>query len=121
MDIFQAMGQKMAWLAQRQKILAENVANADTPGYRPRDLADFSFSKAMQDAGSVAVTRPGHISPQGASAGPENFKVEDKGKAVILEDQMARVSETAVDYQLMTNLYRKHMNMLRTALGRGGQ
>jgi len=118
MDIFQAMSQKMAWLAQRQKVLSQNVANADTPNYRPQDLAETGFGNALKNVGRMAVTQPGHISPQG-SAGETAFKIVDKGKAVILEDQMTQVSETAVDYQLMTNLYRKHMNMLRTALGRG--
>ncbi len=121
MDVFKAMGQKMAWLAERQKVLAQNIANVDTPKYRPQDVeaADFR-SSVSSSAGRMAVTQPGHIQPSsGGSSG--TAKVVAKGKAVILEEQMAKVSETAMDYQLMTNLYRKHMGMLKTSLGRGGQ
>ncbi|HAU28941.1 MAG TPA: flagellar basal body rod protein FlgB [Rhodospirillaceae bacterium] len=120
MDVFRAMGQKMAWLAERQKILAQNVANSDTPNYRPQDLAAEDFHAALSSAGRMAATQPGHIQPSGGQ-GSVTVKVVEKGKAVLLEEQMAKVSETAVDYQLMTNLYRKHMSMLKTALGRGGQ
>src|ERR1700733_12215607 len=56
--------QKMAYLNQRQSVLAENVANVDTPGYKARDLAPLTFDGAMKQANiTMASTDPRHIIP----------------------------------------------------------
>ena len=69
--LFAQLKGKMAWLSQRQKVLAENIANADTPGYVPRDLKPVDFSReiaAVQRKLKVASTRQGHITPKVPSA-----------------------------------------------------
>jgi len=127
--VFGAITKRMYWLHQRQRLLAENIANANTPGYVPRDLKELDFNDVLKRSSTMkmASTNPSHIAPRNASdlAG---FKAKDvsktyekspDGNAVSLEEEMLKVTETRMDYELMTNLYRKHMGMIRTALGRG--
>ena len=45
LDIFQALVRRMQWLGQRQNVLAQNIANTDTPGYRPQDLKHGPFER----------------------------------------------------------------------------
>jgi flagellar basal-body rod protein FlgB len=124
--LFKAMTQHLAWLSQRQKVLAQNVANADTPNYRPSDLKPLSFAELVgKTAGplQLAATEAGHMagledrSPFAAEV-DRGGEVSPSGNAVHLEDEMLKVSGTANDYALTTNLYRQHIDMLRTVLGK---
>jgi flagellar basal-body rod protein FlgB len=128
--LFQLLSARLGWLGQRQATLSQNIANADTPDYRPRDLraADFArlvraFEHPAQHV-ALAQTAPGHRSggPQagiGLSAhhAPTAYETAPDGNAVILEEQMAKATETALDFQLTSNLYRKYLGMIRIALG----
>lgn len=130
--LFQAMGGKMNYLSTRQGVIAQNVANADTPNYRPRDLKPVDFGAVLKDvSGSKQVrmekTAAGHIGP-GGMLGREDirksrmtYEVAPAGNAVILEEQMVKASQTTGEYNLITNLMRKNVSMIRTALGRAGQ
>lgn len=125
--LFRLMTEKMAWHNQRQEILARNVANADTPGYRPRDLVAFDFKRELRDQGGIdlAGTRAGHISVTRDGAGfrddkARSWETAPAGNAVVLEEQMLMVGRNAVDYQTLLNIYRKQVGMLRTAIGRAG-
>jgi len=128
LPLFAAMSRRMSWLGQRQEVLAQSVANADTPGYRAQDLKEPSFGDLIRNAPGarlqMAATSSGHLG--GAKPGPSKpEKVADaekliSGNAVSLEDEMMKVAKTAMDFQLTTNLYRKHVAMIKTALGRGG-
>ena len=118
---------RMHWHQARQKLLAENVSNADTPRFRPRDLAAPSFGPggAPASAGvAVARTRPMHLSLAGARPGEEprdgvRFETRPSGNAVNLEDEMLKVSQNQSDYQLAASLYQKSMQMLKIAVGKG--
>ncbi|WP_291298415.1 flagellar basal body rod protein FlgB [Elioraea sp.] len=117
--------QRLGWLAQRQQVLAQNIANADTPGYAARDLP--AFAKVMaRTTGNVAMvqTSARHITPAaGAQAiRPEREAAErtQDGNAVRMDDQVARVAETEMHHELATGLYRKYLGLFRIALGRGG-
>ena len=128
--LFQLLSARLGWLGQRQATLSQNIANADTPDYRPRDLraADFerlvrAFEQPAQRV-MLAQTAPGHQGhgPQsgiglGAYHAPTEYETAPDGNAVILEEQMAKATETALDYQLTSNLYRKYLGMIRIALG----
>lgn len=128
--LFRLLGARMAWLGQRQVILNQNLANADTPDYQPRDLraADFArlVARVPEGPGAIALARTdaGHL--DGAPtvrlglAGRETgsaYETTPDGNAVILEEQMAKATQTALDFRLTSNLYRKYVGMLRTALG----
>ena len=120
---------RLHWHQARQKLLAENVANADTPGFKPKDLRAPSFgpSGSSRSEGvavertdvahlALAAARPGE-SPQTAKA----FEVTPSGNAINLEEEMLKVSQNQSDYQLAASLYTKSMQMLRTAIGRTGR
>jgi len=122
-----AIRSRMQWLQTRQGVLAENVANADTPGYRARDLAAFEVPRrnAVPTPAQIVPTRtdPAHL----VSAGDDprwrhekvaTFEVRPTGNSVVLEEEMMKVTQTQVDYQLATSLYSRSIGLLKTALGR---
>lgn len=119
---------RLHWHQTRQKVLAENVANADTPGFQPRELRAPRFTAAGAVAGGGAVgverTDSGHMALAAARAGEVEmragrFETTPSGNAVSLEDEMMKVSQNQADYQLAASLYQKSLQMLRTAVGRG--
>jgi flagellar basal-body rod protein FlgB len=126
-DLFGAIKQRLGWLGQRQEVLARNIANSDTPGYRPRDLRPFAFSAMLgepRQAITLAATSPGHLSGRRRDAAAFAARVDrapyetaPAGNAVVLEEQMAKINETAVSHSLATGLYRKHLAMINTATG----
>ena len=125
--LFAQLKGKMAWLSQRQKVLAENIANADTPGYVPRDLKPVDFSReiaAVERKLKVASTRQGHITPKVPNAQfrsdeqREPYEIAPAGNAVVLEEQMMKVAETQIDYQMMTSIYKKNIGFIKLAIGK---
>lgn len=126
-SVFQMMKQRLTWLGQRQEVLAQNIANADTPGYRPRDVKPLEFRQIIDGRVAPAVmkrTHGDHMSGQPARAARVDdhvnrrpYETAPSGNAVVLEEQMAMVSETSIAHRLTTELYRKHLGMIRTAIG----
>lgn len=129
---FSVLREKMTFLAERQKVLAQNVANASTPGYVPKDLNKDGFNKALasqlkvREEGGVAVARTSgkHIDMNAtrnlsgdfrAKATPDTDVTLD-GNAVVLEDQMMKVSETRGEYETMVAIYQRALGMMRTAI-----
>lgn len=142
LTIFQTLSAKMTWLNERQRVLAQNVANADTPGYAARDLREPDFGRMLSELRRtpgegvapvrVAVTDGKHLSGGGSSTAYGGETTSDAGKgdgieqsptgnAVVLEEEMMKVARTAADYELMANLYQRHLGMLRLALGKPGR
>jgi len=124
--IFEAIAKRMTWLGERQTVLAQNVANADTPGYAARDLKAPDFAKLVAHAGErlpLATTAPGHILPvhDGGKFTPVKEKTDERapnGNSVQLEDQMMKISDTASDYALTTSLLRQQIGLIKLVLGR---
>lgn len=118
--LFKAMAKKLAWLGARQNVLAENVTNANTPGFRGNDLKPIDFGKVLSGQGSgplqLVATSPGHISTPPSGSTPEAQKVPNPGP-IQLEDQMMKVSDTATEYAFTTSLYQKQIALIKTALG----
>jgi flagellar basal-body rod protein FlgB len=122
--IFAMLRTKMQWHQQRQQVLAQNVANADTPHYRPVDLVDPKFQLTAPGAASVQLARtdPGHLAGF-TDAGdfpnnPNQYQVRPAGNAVNLEDEMIKVAANQMDYQAATQLYSRSLGLLRTAVGK---
>jgi flagellar basal-body rod protein FlgB len=125
---FKVMKQRLHWLGQRQEVLSQNVANADTPHYRPSDLQPFTFRMAMgQDAKMRPVaTQTGHLAPPRSRDAKDaqvrndrNFyETAPDGNQVVLEQQMLKIADTGMNYQTVTNLYRRQMGMFKMVLGR---
>ncbi len=127
--LFSMLKTRMQWHQTRQKVLAENVANADLPGFKPHDLREPDFRRALGAAAgrsSVAlnITNPGHISALGGAGGSADamnarrFETTPSGNAVNLEDEMLKVAQNQGDYQLATSLYARSMALLKTAVGK---
>ena len=124
--LFKAMMSRMSWLTERQQVLAQNVANADTPGYVARDLKPLDFEQALSDANSGATmmtTNARHIALSPSHAGKfEDHETPDQesnpnGNAVSLEMEMIKVSDTQAQFQAAANLYAKAMTLMKTAIG----
>jgi len=128
MPLFEALSQKMKWHQSRQTLLAENVANAETPGYRGRDLKQFSFGDHLgrieMSNVTTSSTSQQHFSVQGQGAGQfgasraASFEVTPEGNEVTLEDEMMKVTTNQMEYQTATTLYTRSLKLIRTALGR---
>ena len=126
LSLFQALTDKMRWHQARQGVLAENIANADTPNYVQRDLATFSFGDALTSSATLtaSTTSPMHISVSSGGAGSYGdesspFEITPSGNGVTLEDEMMKVSGNDMDYQAVTALYSRSLRLLKTAIGRG--
>ena len=128
LPIFKMMTMKMDWLGRRQRVLAQNIANADTPGYLPKDLEKIDFQQKFRRETfrlQLATTNPNHIQSkiQQSSFGDvketkTNYETSPTGNAVVLEEQLIKVADTESAHRLVTSLYRKNLNMFRMALGR---
>lgn len=142
--LFAMLRQRLGYLGQRQQLIAQNVANADTPGFRPLDLKPFSFQGVLegqsQGAGGtlplggsagalpLAQTAGGQlagIAPR-KGTGPYRSSVADDtettldGNSVNLEDQMIKLSDARMQYDAAIQFYQKSLDLLRMAARRPG-
>jgi flagellar basal-body rod protein FlgB len=127
LPIFSMLRTRMNWHQERQRLLAENVSNADTPGYRPRDLTPLDFGRQVQQASGqlqLALTTPGHLTSAGAKGSSfpmersGKYDVKPMGNAVNLEDEMMKVAANQMDHQAAISLYSRSMGLLKTAIGK---
>jgi flagellar basal-body rod protein FlgB len=114
---------RLSWLDERQRVVAQNVANSDTPGYVARDLKmPTDFAAALKDGGGLrmAQTSARHLTsgaPQTRftpHASPDSETTLD-GNAVVVEEQMLKMAESRMAYDAAIGLYSKSMAMLRMA------
>lgn len=131
---------KLGYLNERNRLISQNVANADTPGYAPSDLKPFTVNTPL------AAAPPGVASVAGAAAagvdvartqsnhlvGKSNPKTQWKpqtgsdseirldGNQVVLEDQMIKMGEVRMDYDAAVGLYQKSLGLIRLAARRAG-
>ncbi len=129
LPIFSMLRTRMQWHQERQRVLAENVSNADTPKFRPKDLKPLDFGPHAQAAGqrggqvALASTNPAHITGSAGSSAfaidrPTKYDVRPAGNAVNVEDEMMKVASNQMDYQAAISLYSRSMGLFRTALGK---
>jgi flagellar basal-body rod protein FlgB len=121
-----ALRTSMQWHQQRQRVLAENVANADTPNYQPRDLVRPTaegLAAGARPGLTMARTNPAHIS---FASGDSSLAADRKGgietrpsgNAVSLDEEMLKVAQNQMDYQAATSLYSRSLGLLKTAIGK---
>ena len=118
--------QRMSWHEQRQGVLAQNVAHADTPNYRAKDLKEPVFAELAKGAAAgvqMVATDQKHFGVGGAAFDPDpqnakTYEVTPEGNAVVLEEEVMRVSQNVMDYQMVSQLYSRGLGMLKTAVGR---
>lgn len=120
-DLLGLAASRLGWLDDRQRVLARNIANADTPGYRPRDEAPFANSLSDLQVTPVE-TNPMHLAGtvhEGGTVAMRPRQASIDGNAVALDEQMTKVADTETQQRLVTSLYGKYMSMYATAVGKG--
>jgi flagellar basal-body rod protein FlgB len=123
--IFSMLRTRMQWHQERQQLLAENVANANTPKFKPRDLAQPDPAQ-VQPAAAVGLARTSASHITDATGGPAQFQldlrgtfeVRPTGNAVHLEDEMLKVAANQMDFQTASALYARGLGLIKTALGK---
>lgn len=128
-DLFQLATARTAWLARRHAVLTTNIANADTPGFRPLDLrAPEPWRPAVVGptvpTPVLARTTATHLAglptrPPPAERGQagEGWEVAPSGNAVVIEEQAQKLVQVQLDHQLATGIYGKLLALTRAALG----
>ena len=131
--LLQALDAKMTYLNQRQKVLAQNIANGDTPGYRPREMKAVDFGSVLGSLTGdstaklqMTITNPMDL---GSAAGnivhatdqtqKKTYETSPDGNSVVMEEQMVKSTQNTMDYNLATSLYEKNIALLRTAIDAG--
>src|SRR5271156_7021101 len=129
LSVMAALRTRMQWHQERQRVLAENVSNSNTPNFKPRDLVEPKFETGSGAVGGGAALLPmartsqGHISAGGAEPTFDQnrragFQTRPAGNAVSLEDEMLKVSANQMDYAAVTSLYTRSLHLLKTAIGK---
>ena len=127
-SLFQTISQRLQWSTERQTVLSQNIANADTPGYRAQDVEAFASVMARTvSAGSMqpAQTHAGHLPGRTVEmdsriqAMLDTPEVSPSGNNVGLEQQLMALTDTAAQHRLALDLFRRHTSLLTTAVTPG--
>jgi flagellar basal-body rod protein FlgB len=122
-DLLGLAANRLNWLDDRQKVLARNIANSDTPNFTPRDEMSFDKTLAAQGGGlAILQTDSMHLSGTVSTGNTVAMKPRQRsidGNAVALDEQLTKVADTDTQQRLVTNLYSKYMGMFATAIGKG--
>ncbi len=124
LEIFRMAMGMASHAAARQNVIAKNVANADTPGYRSQDIRQFS-KVYRENNGEIEMrtTRPGHL----AAPVADEFRytpltttdpASPNGNSVSLETEMVRAAEVRQEHEMALTIYSTSLNILRTSLGK---
>ena len=124
--LFSMLRTRMHWHQERQRLLAENVANADTPQFKARDLEPPALDRMQPGGLGLARTSGAHFAGPSGTADTQfqhdrrrgGFEVRPAGNAVNLEDEMLKVASNQMDFQAATALYTRGLGLLKTALGK---
>lgn len=110
--------------AQRQTVVARNIANADTPGFKSRDITPFADSyREAATAQPLRGTNPRHLTDSFWSTGQPSVTTDDSepspnGNSVSIEAEMIKTAETRHEHEVSIGIYRTAMDILRTSIGR---
>jgi flagellar basal-body rod protein FlgB len=126
LPLFSMLRTRMQWHQERQRLLAENVANADTPEFRPRDLTPLQFGRAQPARSGISLDRTDATHFASADGGSDrlpsarygSYDVRSSGSPVNLEDEMLKVAANQMDFQAATTLYTRSLGLIKTAIGK---
>ena len=134
--LFAMMRTKMQYAGARQSVLAENIANADTPGYKAKDIREPDFKSALASASAaqklpralpMTITNAQHMGSGNGAAAEGNpavinrkstYELNPTGNNVVLEEEMAEMADNQMEYQKILGMYRKTVDMFKTAIGK---
>jgi len=135
-SVLNVLKQALGYHSDRQRVIAQNVANANTPGFVPRDVDRSEFERAVEaaqggqprtrtsvSAVSMSATQPGHIAGTPVASSRE-FRTESapdsettiNGNAVVLEEQMVKANENRMRFETALGLYNKSLSLVRMAV-----
>ena len=139
--LFSVLQNKLGYLSERQKFIAQNVANASTPGFTPQDLKAFDEQPGMNRNGDAGVMRAvaqtvggipiqargatggqlvnGRSQVYASTASPDS-ETTLSGNQVVLEEQMIKMNESRSDYDTAVGFYQKALGMLHMAVRKPG-
>lgn len=126
--LFSMLKSRLNYINAREKLISENVANADTSNFTPKDLQSFDVGKALEGNGPqtgvvrTETTDPGHLQPKNLQSQIQ-WKVVDtadsqatlSGNKVTLEDEMAKMTDARMNYEAAVGFYQKAMSLLQMA------
>ncbi len=125
LEVFRMAGAMAETAARRQAVIAQNIANADTPGYKARDIAPFSETyRSLQGSTPMQATRHGHFAQQAPASVAEfalitsNGNESPNGNSVSLEAEMVKSAEVRHQHETALAIYKSALGILRTSLGR---
>jgi flagellar basal-body rod protein FlgB len=130
--LFATLKSRLGYLTDRQQVIAQNVANTDTPGFTPSDLKPFTLPNAPGAIGNLPPITPTLTSPMHMSGTVPANRLKAKpvispdsettldGNSVVLEEEMMRMSQARMDYDTAISFYQQSMTMLQTAAKRPG-
>lgn len=130
-----ALKSRMKWHNNNQSVISENIAHADTPGFKAKELSEQDFSGLVDELSSgggtsmqMRANNARHMNATGATAGAGAEKQETKdgeesptGNSVVLEEEMMKLANNQMKYGMVVNLYKKNMGLLNIALGKSGK
>ena len=127
-SLFSMVNDRMRWLTQRQRVIGQNIANANTPDYQGSDLRPLSFRDSLRKADvsmPLVQTSDAHVAASTArdafktAASRSPYEVTPDGNQVILEEQMIKMNQTQQDYTLSLRIFQKYTNLYKTVSGAG--
>lgn len=144
LTLMSAMLTKMGWLEERQKIIAQNITNADTPDYKPLEVKPIDFKELLGGSASklslsigasetgatpassgLSTTEPNHLEADGTQPGGQKlptgkqkrtYETAPAGNSVILEEQLLKMNQNYTDHAFVSNLYQRNVGLLKMAL-----
>lgn len=130
--LMDGIARAMQHMSARQKVIAQNIANSETPGFKARELEAPDFSSLVSAQGGLPrVARPritlssgmaalGARAPHGGGTILDRDTIETKpdGNNVTLEEQLLKMGQVQADFTALTNLYKKQMNLMKVAAGK---
>jgi flagellar basal-body rod protein FlgB len=123
--ILAMLRERLQWHQVRQEVLAENVANSDTPNYQAKDIAPPDFHRVLATSLALARTSAGHMTasdaggPEYAADGTARYDVRPRGNSVTHEDEMMKVASNQMDFEAVSSLYTHSLGLIKLAIGKG--
>ncbi|QHI96502.1 flagellar biosynthesis protein FlgB (plasmid) [Aristophania vespae] len=118
-DLLHLAERRMSWLQRRESVLAGNVANANTPDYKPKDITSFQDLLSTHHPVTLTRTHPNHLGEGEDTV--RSYKTGTlaslNGNQVSLEDELVKIAATNDQHRFATTVYGRYMSMYSMALG----
>ena len=111
-----------AHASERHLVVARNIANADTPGFKAADTASFADSYRSAETATLRTTDPRHLAAPDWSPltrqTVDETGVSPNGNSVSLEEEMLKAAEVKRGHDLSLGIYSSALDLMRTSIGR---